>query len=277
MLENASMRSQKNAGLNSYFLDVDGDGPPREDYTPGRETSESQDSQSVRQRLAYPTQALGLVTGTEGGLSWYTPQFAFAQGMTTQPFAWMDPDMKDPRSPYYRGSYWPDETPSLYFKPVPLKPSIARYVRSPQFRLPLYQVALHDSVVTTHHWEYGSLKFSNELETTALLQLLYMVPPLYHLADEVLDRDLPLIAAYDRIFRPLHERLFSVAMVDFKVLSADRALQQSSYADGTRITTNFSTGPMVVEGTTFPALSARVEEPGQPVRVHEMRTVFREP
>ena len=183
--------------------------------------------------------------------------------------------MKDSRSPYYRGRYWPDETPSLYFKPVPLKSSIARYVRSPWFRLPLYQIALHDSVVTTHHWEYGSLKFSNEWEATALLQLLYMVPPLYHLADEVLDRDLPVIAAYDRIFRPLHERLFNVAMVDFKVLSTDRALKQSSFADGTRITVNFSSEPMVAQGTTVPALAARVEEPDQPVRVHEMSTVFK--
>lgn len=119
------------------------------------------------------------------------------------------------------------------------------------------------------------MKFSNEWEATALLQLLYMVPPLYHLADEVLDRDLPVIAAYDRIFRPLHERLFNVAMVDFKVLSTDRALQQSSFADGTRITVNFSSEPMVAQGTTVPALAARVEEPDQPVRVHEMSTVFK--
>ncbi|MNW06750.1 hypothetical protein D3C71_2032110 [compost metagenome] len=91
----------------------------------------------------------------------------------------------------------------------------------------------------------------------------------------MLDRDLPVIAAYDRIFRPLHERLFRVAIADFKVLSTDRALQQSSYADGTRITVNFSSGPMVAQGTTLPALSARVEEPGRPVRVHEMSTVFK--
>ena len=265
----------KNAGLNSYFLDVDGAGPPLEDYTPGRETSEAQDSQKVRLRLAYPTEKLGLVTGTEGGLSWYAPQFAFAHGMTTQPFAWMDPDMKDLRSPFYRGRYWPDETPSLYFNPVPLKPTLARYVRSPQFRLPLYQIALHDSVVTTHHWEYGSLKFANELEATALMQLLYMVPPLYHLADDVLRRDLPVIAAYDRIFRPLHERLYSVAMVDFEVLSGDRGLQQSTYADGTRITANFGAESRAVGGAILPALSARIEAPGQPVRVHEMSLVFK--
>jgi hypothetical protein len=261
--------------LNSYFLDVDGAGPPLEDYTPGRQTSEAQDSERVRLRLAFPTEALGLVTGTEGGLSWYAPQFAFAHGLTTQPFAWMDPDMKDRRSPFYRGHYWPDEMPSLYFNPVPLKPSMARYVRSPQFRLPLYQIALHNSVVTTHHWEYGSLKFANEREATALMQLLYMVPPLYHLSDEVAKRDLPMIAAYDRVFRPLHERLFAVPLVDFKVLSADRALQQSRFGDGTRITANFSAESRAVGTVVLPALSALVEELGQPMRVHEMSDVFK--
>jgi hypothetical protein len=265
----------KHAGLNSYFLDVGGAGPPLEDYTPGRETSEGQDSEAVRQRLAFSTEAMGLVTGTEGGLSWYAPQFAYAHGMTTQPFAWMEPAMKDPQSSYYRGGYWPDDTPKMYFNPVPLNASVARFVRSPHFRLPLYQLALHDSVVTTHHWEYGSLKFSNELETTALMQLLYMVPPLYHLADGVVKRDLPVIAAYDRIFRPLHERLFSVAMSDFKVLVADRTLQQSSYADGTLITVNFSAQPQALGGSLLPGLSARVEAPCQPVQVHEMNSVFK--
>ncbi|MFC1605221.1 glycoside hydrolase, partial [Planctomycetota bacterium] len=28
----------------------------------------------------------------------------------------------------------------------------------PQFRLPLYEVVFHDSVVTTHQWANGSLK-----------------------------------------------------------------------------------------------------------------------
>ena len=57
--------------------------------------------------------ALGLVVGSEGGSALFAPQIAFAHGMTTQPFAWMAPEMKDKASPYYRGNYWPPETPSL--------------------------------------------------------------------------------------------------------------------------------------------------------------------
>ncbi|MDB5766996.1 MAG: glycosyl hydrolase related to family protein [Collimonas fungivorans] len=261
--------------VNSYFLDVDAVGPEYDDYTPGRETSQQQDAEARRRRLLYPAQTLGLVTGSEGGLAFYAPQIAFAHGMLTQPFAWMDPSMKDKSSPYFRGGYWPPETPDMYFKTVPLKPEIARYVRSPQFRLPLYEIALHDSIVTTHHWEYGSLKFSNERDATALLQLLYMVPPLYHLNDAVLQRDLPLIATYDKVFRPLHQRLFTQAMTGFQVLSPDRELQRSTFGDGTTITVNFGRKPRALnDGVRLPAQSAYVETPGQAAQLIVTKTLF---
>ncbi|WP_248745888.1 glycoside hydrolase [Pseudomonas sp. MWU12-2037] len=262
--------------LNSYFLDVDAAGPEFSDYTPGRETSQAQDAEARRRRLAYPVQALDLVTGSEGGQAFYAPIIAFSHGIATQPFAWMDADMrKNKRSRYYLGGYWPPETPNLYFKAVPLKPEVARFVTSAEFRLPLYQIALHDSLVSTHHWEYGSLKFSSERDVTALLQLLYMVPPLYHLNDQVISRDLPLISAYDKVFRPLHERLFSQAMDDFQVLSGDRLLQRSTFADGTLITVNFSVRPSrTPEGRQLPPLSAHVVVAGEPAQLIEIRQLL---
>ncbi|WP_225768208.1 glycoside hydrolase [Inquilinus sp. Marseille-Q2685] len=265
----------KAAGLDSLFLDVDATGLVFDDYAPGRETGEAQDADARRRRLAFAA-SLGLVVGSEGGSALFAPQIAFAHGMTTQPFAWMVPEMKDKASPYYRGNYWPPETPSLYFNPVRLKPEVARFVADPRFRLPLYEIALHDSVVTTHHWEYGSLKFSDQREATALLQLLYAVPPLYHLNAAVLDRDLPIIAAYDRVFRPLHERVFARPMMDFAVLSPDRLLQRSSFGDGTTVTVNFDAKPRALPGgATLPAQSARIEAPDQPSRTVEIGKVVK--
>lgn len=267
----------KAAGLDSLFLDVDATGLLFDDYAPGRETSEAQDAEARRRRLAIAA-SLGLVVGSEGGSALFAPQIAFAHGMTTQPFAWMVPEMKDKASPFYRGNYWPPETPSLYFSPVRLKPEIARVVADPRFRLPLYEIALHDSVVTTHHWEYGSLKFSNERETTALLQLLYAVPPLYHLNAVVLDRDLPVIAAFDRVFRPLHERVFTQPMTDFAVLSPDRLLQRSTFGDGTTVTVNFDVKPRALpDEATLPPQSARIAMPGQGPQMIEAGTLFRSP
>ncbi|MGO4126054.1 glycoside hydrolase [Inquilinus sp. YAF38] len=265
----------KAAGLDSLFLDVDATGLVFDDYAPGRETSAAQDAEARRRRLAYAA-SLGLVVGSEGGSALFAPQIAFAHGITTQPFAWMAPEMKDKASPYYRGNYWPPETPSLYFSTVKLKPEIARVAFDPRFRLPLYEIALHDSVVTTHHWEYGSLKFSDQRETTALLQLLYAVPPLYHLNAAVLDRDLPAVVATDRVFRPLHERVFTQPMTDFAVLSLDRLLQRSAFGDGTTVTVNFDTKPRSLpDGTTLPAQSARIAAPGQGPQVVEAGALFR--
>ena len=260
--------------LNSYFLDVDGAGPMLEDYTPGREMNQADDAQAHRRRLEYPALTHGLVTGSEGVLSMFAAQVAFAHGVLTPPFAWMDPAIQDPRSPYYRGRYWPPEAPSLYFQPVPLADSVARYVTRPQFRLPLYEIALHDSIVSTHHWEYGSLKFTTERDQTALLQLLYMVPPLYHLSDPVLRRDLPLIQAYDRVFSPLHQRLFTQAMTHFETLSRDRLVQRSQFADGTRVTVNFDRQPRTQDKKILPALSATVQSPGGSVEVLEMEKIW---
>ncbi len=144
----------------------------------------------------------------------------------------------------------------------------------PQFRLPLYEIALHDSIVSTHHWEYGSLKFTTERDQTALLQLLYMVPPLYHLSDPVLRRDLPLIQAYDRVFSPLHQRLFTQAMTHFETLSRDRLVQRSQFADGTRITVNFDRQPRTQDKKMLPALSATVQSPGGSVEVLEMEKIW---
>ncbi|MGJ7546431.1 glycoside hydrolase [Variovorax sp. LT1R16] len=263
------------AGLNSYFLDVDGAGPQFADYTPGRETSEAQDTVWRQRRLVYPGEALGLVTGTEGVVAMFVPQVAFAHGITTQPFAWMDPDIKDKTSRWYRGGYWPPETPTLYFNPVPLKPALVHVLMAPEFRLPLYETVLHDSVVITHHWEYGSLKFSNASVTTALVQWLYMVPPLYHLNESVLARDLPLIAAYDRAFRPWHERLYTQAMTDWRVLSTDRLLQRSRFADGTTVTVNFDGRARRLEGGELPAHSVRIAAVGAPAQTVEIDRVMK--
>ncbi|MBW3505522.1 glycoside hydrolase [Pseudomonas sp. NKUCC02_KPG] len=265
------------AGLNSYFLDVDAAGTTPADYTPGREISEQEHARVISQRLDYPSRTLGLVTGSEGGVSTFAPNIAYSHGIATQPFDWTDPDMsRNEASPFFVGQYWPPETPTLFFQTVPLKPQLALLVRSYRYRLPLYQRVLHDSLVSTHHWAYPSLKFSNEQQNTALLQLLYMTPPMYHLNAAVLKRDMPFIGAYNAVFAPLHQRLFTQALVGFEVLADDRSLQRTVFEDGTRITANFNPDKPLTEGAmTFPPVSATVQIPGMAAYVIDMADLFK--
>jgi hypothetical protein len=65
------------------------------------------------------------------------------------------------------------------------------------------------------------------------------VPPLYHLSAATLKQRLPVIARQDVFFRPLHERLATQAMTDFRWLTEDRQVQQTTFADGTRLVANF--------------------------------------
>lgn len=244
--------------LDSYFLDVDATGENSVDYTEGRRTSRREVEQALRRRLAFTSETLGLVTGSEGGVSLFARELDFAHGMTTVPFKWTNQAMTQPDSPNFIGRYWPPEAPEIFFKPVPLPQQQHRLFFAPEFRLPLYEIALHDSVVTTHHWEYSSLKFSNEIELDALLQLLYMVPPLYHLSAGPLDRDLPAIAACVAEFAPLHAKLWDKPMTAFRFLSDDRRVQQSEFEGAATITVNFSDTARKVGERTLAPMSYRV-------------------
>jgi hypothetical protein len=97
----------------------------------------------------------------------------------------------------------------------------------------------HGSVITTHHWLFDSLKLSNVRADNELTQLLYNVPPLYHLSAATLKQRLPLIQRQDAFFRPLHEQLATQPMTDFRYLTVDRLVQQTTFADGMRLVANF--------------------------------------
>lgn len=260
------------AHLNSYFLDVDATGFVWSDYTPRRETTEAQTAAAQQARLDYAATTLGLVTGSEGGMALYAKDIAYAHGMTTPPFSWMDQNVRrNKQSEFFVGTYWPPEAPTLFFKPTPIPEHLRRVMFAPEFKLPLYEMALHDSVVTTHHWQYSSLKTVGERDRTSLLQMLYMIPPLYHLSTSVLDRDMPYIGAYLAAFAPQHARLFNQAMTGFTFLSDDRLVQQTSFADGTLITANFSDHTRsVAEGQELPAMSALIAGPDGGLTTIEM-------
>ena len=91
-----------------------------------------------------------------------------------------------------------------------------------------------------------------------LTQLLYNVPPLYHLSAATLAQRLPQMARQDVFFRPLHERLAKQEMTGFEWLSDDRRVQQTTFSDGTRLLANFDQAAREVRGKTLPGESLTV-------------------
>ena len=152
---------------------------------------------------------------------------------------------RDNKSLYFIGRWWPSNQPETFFKEVSIKPEYKALFFDPAKRVPLFQAAFHDSIVTTHHWTIDSLKFREARVSTELMQQLYNVPPLLNLSLETNAKRLPYLKKLDEFFRPLHQRLAYQALVNFRWKNVDGTVQETKFADGTRLIANFTERPYV--------------------------------
>ena len=249
LLEARVRAVQARAGFNSWFLDAYATGMLYDSYRPGATLTQAQNAQDKIDASRWINESLQLPSGSEDGNATTAQGVFFTHGMQTPVIGWGDVDLsKKTDSDFFLGKWYPSEQPAVFFKQVPLKEPYRRIHFDPATRLPMYQTVFHGSVISTHHWLFDSLKLSNVRVPNELTQLLYNVPPLYHLSAATLSERLPLMARQDAFFRPLHERLATQAMTDFRWLSADRLIQQTTFADGTRLLANFAAQMREVNG-----------------------------
>ncbi|MGO4700755.1 glycoside hydrolase [Dyella sp. 2RAB6] len=261
--------------FNSWFIDSYATGMVYDSYRPGASISQAQYAAGAEASMHWITDILKLPAGSEDGKASTNSGTVFAHGMQTPVIAWGDVDMRENKaSPYYLGPWYPPEQPEIFFKEVPLKDAYSTVYFDPRMRLPLFQAVFHGSVITTHHWEFDSLKLSNVRMENELAQLLYNVPPLYHLSVSSLSRRLPIIKRQDAFFRPLHEHLATQKLVGFQWLTPDRLVQQTSFEDGTVLIANFSTHAFQMERSRIDPHSIVALLPGKApsaYQVAEMR------
>ncbi len=248
-----------------YFVDCDATGEVYDDYSPLHPTGQADDVKERVHRLAWISETFRVVIGSEGGNSYAAGVLHVAEGIFGPLFGWGDPDLKDRDSKYYLGGYYPPEGPRIFVQQVPMKEEYQYFYYDPRFRLPLYEIVFHDSVVTTHHWQNGSLKFDNVVDTVALTELLYMVPPMYHMNLDEFEKHREAMKKHYAFFSPLHREVGFSQMTDFHWLSSDRLLQCATFADKIEIAANFSTETRQYNGLEIPghSIAARWRESGQ--------------
>ena len=242
--------------FNSWFIDCDAFGELFDDYSPLHPATQQDDMKARLARMQWIRDSYKLVIGSEGGSSYAAPVIHFAHGMLTPVIGWGDPDLKEDRSsPYFLGRAWPPDAPEAYVKQVPLKLLYRKPYYDPRFRLPLYQTVFHDSVVATHHWGFASLKFSDQVDTVELLELLYNVPPLYHMNLDEFEKHKSLIKAHYSFFSPLHRELGMLPMTGFAWLTPDRMVQRTVFGDKVEMVANFSDKGFEYRETVIPGRS----------------------
>ncbi|WP_395609684.1 glycoside hydrolase [Pseudomonas sp. B22129] len=243
LLEARVKAVQAKTGFNAWFLDAYATAMVFDSYRDGAPMTQAQNAEGNIDASRWLNTALKLPAGSEDGNAITALGILFAHGMQTPVLGWGDREMtKDKQSPYYVGNWFPPEQPAVFFKSVPLKEPFRTVYFDPAMRLPLYQAVFHGSVITTHHWLFDSLKLSNVQAENELTQLLYNVPPLYHLSAATVKQRLPMIQRQDLFFRPLHQRLATQEMTGFRWLTTDRQAQETTFADGTRLVANFAAG-----------------------------------
>jgi hypothetical protein len=186
--------------------------------------------------------SLGLVVGSEHGRWWAVPQVDYIEGMMSGGFAsWpsghlIRPKTKDETFDGPNGSSYPKwET-------------YAKWGIGHEFRIPLWELVFHDCIVSTWYWgDSSDFLLSAAPEITPkkdAFNILYGTMPMmwagrsgsWPAAREVFLR------TYRNVCK-LHEAVATSEMLSHAFVTQDRAVQETRFADGTRVLVNFGEQP----------------------------------
>ena len=244
----------------AWFIDCDATAECVDDFNPLHAASRADDLTARRQRLRWFESDQRLVVGSEDGSALFADVVHFGHGVQTPYLGHLSPEFRDAKSPHFLGRHWPPDTPAQSFNAIPIVPSLVRPYFDPRVRIPLYQAALGDELVVSHHWSFDSLKFSDISATRELLEILYMVPPLYHINRETWPQRREQILRHVAFWSPLHRELATTRLIRFERLSDDRLLQRTTFqhhSGDVTVTVNFAND----ERSGHPPLSATVAGP----------------
>ena len=238
-----------------YFVDADAFGEYYDDFRPNNRLSQQDDVKERVDRLNWIFQTFQVPIGSEGGFYQFAPVQVVAEGIFIPVIAWSDQDMKkNKKSPFYLGRYWTPDMPEVFFKSVPMKKKYIEQYIDPRYRLPLYEVVFHDSVLATAHWGYSSLKFHNVEKMVYLTEMLYQVAPLYHLNLDNAHQLLKKIKPRFESFLETHSYSYQFPLQSFEFLTSDRLVQKATYGELT-IVVNFSKQNFQYQNKRLPAMS----------------------
>ena len=148
--------------MTARFFDTDTAAPWREDYSPAHPLSRSQDRDYRMQLLAYASQDLKLVNGSETGIDTAVPYLDYFEGMMSIS-EFRCPDFGTQHAGYHRS----DSRTSL----------ISRSAHNTGF--PLFELVYHECVVNYWYWGDYNNKEPAVWQRRDLFNILYATPPVY--------------------------------------------------------------------------------------------------
>ena len=224
------------------FIDTTVAAPWLECFNPDHPMTRSQSRQHKMELLNLVSGEFGLVCGSETGHDAAVPFCDYFEGMMSLG-AYRIPEAG-------RNMNWVlDEVPQR----------VAKYQVGEAYRLPLWELVYHDCVVAYWYWGDYNNKMPSIWRKRDLFNALYGTPPMYLFSTEqwaeLKDR---LVASY-KVAQPVARATGYAEMTDHRILTPDRHVQQTVFANGVTVTVNFGDTPYTpAAGRVIPPLDLRV-------------------
>ncbi|MCP8378569.1 glycoside hydrolase, partial [Clostridioides difficile] len=229
--------------FNSWFIDCDATGEIYDDYSQNHITTQTQDLNARLERMSYIRDHANMVIGSEGGNDFSSSTIAFAHGIETPAFAWVDKDMsKNKGSEYYVGKYYSPTggVPEIFSKQIPVKERYKKIFIDPIYSLPLFRLVYNDSVISSHQWLWGTLKIKDEVGSRMMKEVLYNTPPMYYIDRTEWEKHKDEIISNNKVWSAFNKKAIKKEMTDFKFISEDRLVQMTEYGEDLKVLVNFS-------------------------------------
>lgn len=223
------------------FIDTTVAAPWFECYHPDHPMTRSQ-SREWKMKLLKLVGDLGLVCGSETGHEASVPFCDYFEGMlSVGPYRVPDAGRDMLR-------IW-DQVPER----------VAKYQVGEGYRLPLWELVYHDCVVAQWYWGDYNNKLPSIWRKRDLFNALYGTPPMYLFdAKQWVEKKDRFVASY-RVAQPVARATGYAEMTDHRILTPDRTVQQSVFANGVTVTVNFGGKPYrTPEGADIPAMDLRI-------------------
>ena len=138
---------------------------------------------------------------------------------------------------------------------------VAKFQLGESYRLPLWELVYHDCTVSYWYWGDYNNKLPSLWDKRDLFNTLYGVPPMFMFTYQYwLEHKDRFVQSY-QLGENVWRRAGRSEMLDHRILSPDRAVQQTVFADGTTVIVNFGSNDFKTsDGKIIPAGKAVIEQ-----------------
>jgi hypothetical protein len=232
------------------FLDTTTANPLRECYHPKHPMSRSDDRRNKMGLLSYLSQEKRLVTGSETGMDMAVPFVHYFEGMMS-----LGP-YRLPDAGYDLTTY---KVPHEEFKVFQL---------GPKYRIPLFELVYHDCVASSWYWGDSSNRVPEMWDERDVFNALYGTMPLWIVDPKIWEEHKARFVKSYRNGTTVARVTGYAEMTNHVFLTADHTVQETSFADGTKVWANLGKESYVVrKGVKVAPRSFRAELAGGKVLV----------